>query len=104
MVRKYLAHLDENREKPLAQSTKSKHAIIIRKVLLLAVDDGLMPTLPPLPKSKTVDSPRPTFTDEEYKRFSQAALACAGRGDVVRGVTITGHHAKIFKFVVHCFL
>lgn len=104
MVLKYLAHLDQHRDKPLAESTKSKHVILIKKVLTLALDDGLMRTLPPMPKAKTVDTPRHAFTDSEYKRFSQAAIECAKRGDKVRGVTITGHHAKMFKFVVHSFL
>ena len=103
-IREYLLYLDKNRDKPLAQSTKSKHVVIIRKVLTLAVEDGLMHTLPPMPKVKTVDTPRHTFTDKEYVRFSQVALECAKRGDVVRGVQITGHHAKMFKFIVHSFL
>lgn len=104
MVREYLLHLDENRNQPLAGSTKSKHVIIIRKVLTLAVEDGLMQTLPPMPKVKTEDTPRHTFTDSEYKRFCNAAAECAKRGDTVRGVQITGHHVKMFKFVVHSFL
>ncbi len=49
MVRKYLAELDANRPKPLAESTKTKHVILVRKVLTLAVEDGLMPSLPPRP-------------------------------------------------------
>jgi integrase len=57
-----------------------------------------------MPKLKTVDTPRHTFTDDEYKRFSQVALECSKRGDVVRGVRITGHHAMMFKFIVHSFL
>lgn len=104
MIREYLLYLDKNRDKPLAQSTKSKHVIIIRKILTLAVEDGLMHTLPPMPKVKTVDTPRHTFTDDEYKRFSKTAFECAKRGDVVRGVKLTGHHAKMFKFIVHSFL
>jgi len=104
MVLNYLAHLDQNRDKPLAESTKSKHVILIKKVLTLAVDDGLMRTLPPMPKAKRVDTPRHAFTDNEYKRFSQAASECARRGDKVRGVVITDHHGKMFKFAVHSFL
>jgi integrase len=57
-----------------------------------------------MPKIKTVDTPRHTFTDSEYKQFMRAAGECAKRGDVVRGVRITGHHAKMFRFVVHTFL
>ena len=104
MVRTYLAHLDENRANPLADSTKSKHVVSIRKVLTMAVEDGLMQTLPPLPKSKRVDTPRRAFTAQEYKRFSQAAQECAKRGDVVRGVTVTEHHVRMFKFIVYSFL
>jgi integrase-like protein len=52
MVREYLLRLDENRDKPLAESTKSKHVVIIRKVLSLAVEDGLMNTLPLMPKQR----------------------------------------------------
>ena len=104
MVRTYLHYLDENRTKPLAESTQSKHVVILRKVLTLAVEDGLMNTLPLMPKIKTVDTPRHSFTDDEYIRFSKASSECGKRGDVVRGVQITGHHAKMFKFVVHSFL
>jgi integrase len=103
-IREYLVHLDKNRGKPLAHSTKSKHVVIIRKVLTLAVEDGLMHTLPPMPKVKTVDTPRNSFTDAEYKQFSKTFFECAKRGDVVRGVRIKGHHAKMFKFIVHSFL
>lgn len=104
LVRDYLIHLDENRPKRLAESTKSKHTIIIRKVLYLAVEDGVLNVLPLLPKQKTVDTPRHSFTDAEYKRFMTSAGECAKSGDKVRGVLITGHHVKMFKFVVHTFL
>ncbi len=104
MVRDYLTHLDQNRKKHLAHSTKSKHVIIIRKVLTIAVEDGLLNVLPVMPKIKTVDTPRHTFTDREYKRFMKAALECAKRRDKVRGVQITGHHVRMFRFVVHSFL
>ena len=104
MVRDYLTHLDGNRKRPLAHSTKSKHVIIIRKVLTIAVEDGLLNVLPVMPKIKTVDTPRHTFTDREYKRFMKAAGECAQRGDKVRGVQITGHHVRMFRFVVHSFL
>jgi len=56
MVRDYLIHLDENRTKRLAESTKAKHTIIIRKVVALAVEDGLLNVMPVMPKQKTVDT------------------------------------------------
>jgi len=104
MVRQYLAELNANRQKPLAESTKAKHVIIIRKVLALAVEDGLIKTVPVMPKQKTIDSPRATFTDKEYKKFMKVGLECIKRGDKVRGVQITWHHIKMFKFIVHSFL
>ena len=104
MVREYLVHLDQNRTKPLAESTKTRHVILIRKVLTLAVEDGLMHTLPPMPKAKTVDTPRHTFTDKEYDQFSKAGMQCVKKGDFVRGVQIRQHHLMMFKFVVHSFL
>lgn len=103
-IRDYLIHLDENRSKRLADGTKSKETIIVRKVLALAVEDGILDVLPVMPKQKTVDVPRRAFTDIEYKRFIQAADECARRGDLVRGVRITSHHAKMYRFVVQSFL
>lgn len=104
MVRDYLTHLDGNRKKPLAHSTKSKHVIIIRKVLTIAVEDGVLNVLPVMPKIKTVDTPRHTFTDREYKQFMRAAAECARQMDRVRGVLITTHHVRMFRFIVHTFL
>ncbi len=104
MVRDYLIHLDDNRPKRLAESTKAKHTIIIRKVLTLAVEDGLLDVLPVMPKQKTVDTPRHAFTDEEYELFIRAASQCVKNKEKVRGVQITGHHVKMFSFVVHTFL
>lgn len=104
MIREYLVQLDLTRGKPLADSTRSKHVIVIRKVLSLAAEDGLMKTIPVMPKQKTTDTPRHTFTDDEYKKFMKAAAECATRKDEVRGVELTGHHVRMFKFLVHSFL
>lgn len=88
----------------MAHSTKSKHVIIIRKVLTIAVEDGVLNVLPVMPKIKTVDTPRHTFTDREYKQFMRAAAECARQMDRVRGVLITTHHVRMFRFIVHTFL
>lgn len=104
MIREYLVQLDKTRGKPLADSTRAKHVIVIRKVLALAAEDGLIKTIPVMPKQKTTDTPRHTFTDDEYKKFMKAATECASRGDEVRGVKITGHYVRMFKFLVHSFL
>jgi integrase len=104
MIRDYLTQLDQTRGKPLADSTRAKHVIVLRKILSLAVEDGLMKTIPVMPKQKTKDTPRHTFTDDEYKRFMKAGAECVDRKDAVRGVQITWHHVKMFKFLVHSFL
>ncbi|WP_254448989.1 phage integrase SAM-like domain-containing protein [Thalassococcus sp. S3] len=104
MVREYFVNLDASRKKPLAASTKHKHVITIRKVLSLAVEDGLMKTIPLLPKQKTVDNPRHAVTDQTYKGFMKAAHECVEERMKVRGVTIRMHYVKMFKFVVHSFL
>ncbi len=104
MIREYLALLDANRKKPLAESTRAKHVIIIRKVLSLAVEDSLMKTLPLMPKQKTVDSPRTSFTDRSYRQFMRVGNECVANGEKVRGVRIRYHHLKMFRFMVHSFL
>lgn len=104
MIREYLVQLDKTRGKPLADSTRAKHVIVIRKVLSLAAEDGLMKTIPVMPKQKTTDTPRHTFTDDEYKKFMKAGAECVSRGDEVRGVKVSGHHVRMFKFLVHSFL
>jgi len=48
--------------------------------------------------------PRHTFTDDEYVRFMKVAQDCVALSDEVRGVKITGHHVKMFRFLVHSFL
>ena len=104
MIREYLADLDNARDKPLAASTKSKHLIVMRKVLALAVEDGLIRNTPVMPKQKTLDTPRHTFTDDEYRKFMTVAVECVQRKDEVRGVLITMHKIKMFRFLVHSFL
>jgi len=104
VMRDYLVYLDSRRDKPLANSTKSKHCMMIRQVLRLAFEDGLIDKLPEAPKLKTVDKPRVTFTEQEYRRLMKVARECAQRGDVVRGVTVRHHHVHMFSFIVHSFL
>ena len=104
MVREYLNQLDQTRGTPLADSTRAKHVIVIRKVLALAAEDGLIKAIPVMPKQKTTDTPRHSFTDEEYKKFRKATDECVRDGDKVRGVKITNHHSAMFKFLYLSFL
>ncbi|MGR3648113.1 MAG: phage integrase SAM-like domain-containing protein, partial [Shimia sp.] len=103
-MRDFLVHLDSRRKKPLANSTKAKQCMMVRQVLRLAFEDGLIDKIPDAPKLKTVDKPRVTFSEQEYRKLMTVARECATRGDVVRGVQMTHHHVHLFAFVVHSFL
>lgn len=104
-VRDYLMFLDARRAKPLAPSTKSKQCIVIRQVLQMALDDGVIDILPAMPKVKAKDKPRVSFTDEDFQKLLAAAQAMAQSGDVlVRGVLVTQEHVDILKFAVASFL
>ena len=77
IVRDYLLFLDKRREKPLAMSTKSKQCGVIRQVLMLALEDGVIDIIPPMPKQRTVDKPRVSFTDAEYALLLETARTIA---------------------------
>ena len=103
-MRDFLVHLDSRREQPLANSTKAKQFMMVRQVLRLAFEDGLIDRVPEAPKLKTVDKPRVTFSEREYKKLMTVARQCAEQGDIVRGVMMTHKHVHMFSFVVHSFL
>ena len=104
-VRDYLLFLDKRREKPLAMSTKSKQCGVIRQVLMLALEDGVIDIIPPMPKQRTVDKPRVSFTDAEYALLLEAARTIADAGETsVRGVPVTREHYNVIVFAVHSFL
>lgn len=88
-MRDFLVHLDSRREQPLANSTKAKQCMMVRQVLRLAFEDGLIDRVPEAPKLKTVDKPRVTFSEREYKKLMTVARQCAEQGDIVRGVMMT---------------
>jgi hypothetical protein len=81
MVRDYLLFLDQRRDKPLAMSTKSKQCGVLRQVLMLALEDGVIDIIPPMPKMRTVDKPRVSFTDAEYARLLEFARVTADQGE-----------------------
>lgn len=104
MVRDYLIYLDQRRDKPLATSTKSKQCMVIRKVLMLALEDGVIDIIPAMPKQRTEDKPRVSFTDKEYNDLLKVARTVADRGDKVRGVEVTREHYNIIVFATHSFV
>jgi hypothetical protein len=104
-VRDYLLFLDKRREKPLAMSTKSKQCGVIRQVLMLALEDGVIDIIPPMPKQRTVDKPRVSFSDAEYGLLLEKARQIADDGETsVRGVPVTREHYNVIVFAVHSFL
>ncbi len=104
-VRDYLLFLDKRREKPLAMSTKSKQCGVIRQVLMLALEDGVIDIIPPMPKQRTVDKPRVSLSDAEYGLLLEAARTIADAGETrVRGVLVTREHYNVIVFAVHSFL
>ncbi|GAB5471476.1 MAG: hypothetical protein Kilf2KO_45060 [Rhodospirillales bacterium] len=104
MVRDYMLFLDSRRKAPLAPSSKTKHAMMIRKVLMIALEDGKIDIIPAMPKHRAKDAPRVSFTDKEYRSLLEAARTCADRGDKVRGVEITRERYNLIVFAVHTFL
>lgn len=105
MVRDYLFFLDKRRDKPLAPSTKAKQCMMIRKVLMLALEDGVIDIIPPMPKQRTKDAPRVSFTGLEYKKLITTARAIADAGETkVRGVLVRPEHVQMWEFMVHAFL
>ncbi len=104
MLRDYLAHLDAQRDKPLAGGSKKKQIMVIRAVLRMAMDDNALDRVPDAPKIASEDKPRVAFNQSTYRRFIKALHACAERGDVVHGEKISGHHIKMFRFIVHSFV
>lgn len=105
MVRDYLVFLDKRRDKPLAPSTKAKQCMMIRKVLMVALEDGVIDIIPPMPKQRTKDVPRVAFTGAEYKKLITTARTIAAEGKTkVRGVLVRPEHVEMWTFMVHAFL
>lgn len=104
MVRDYLTFLDSRRDKPLATSTKAKQCRMIRRVLMHALEDGVIDIIPTMLKQRTRDAPWVSFSDREYRHLLEISRKCANQGDKVRGVDVTREHYKLIVFVVHTFL
>ena len=105
MVRDYLLFLDQRRDNPLAMSTKSKQCGVIRQVLMIALEDGVIYIIPPMPKIRTVDKPRISFTEAEYSLLLETARSIAdGAETLVRGIPVTREHYNVIVFAVHSFL
>jgi site-specific recombinase XerD len=103
-IRKYLNYLDDRRDKPLAPATKNRQMIVIRKVLRLAYEHGVIDNIPLTPKITIKDNPRPSFTEQEYKHLLKTTRQVVKEGVKVRGITITMEMYYFIVFMTHSFL
>lgn len=104
MVREYFQKVDEKRDTPLAASTKAKHGMVMRKVLTLAYEDGLIDSLPPMPKNRVKDNPRTSFSEAEYKHLLTVTRECIERGDMVRNTPVPWDMYYLIVMLVHTFM
>ena len=103
-IRKYLNHLDDQRDKPLAPSTKNKHTTVIRKIFRIAYESGVIEQIPLIPMVSIKDNPRPSFTEDEYKKFLKTTRKMVGEGVKVRGILLTMEMYYFIVFMTHTFL
>ena len=103
-ITEYFNVLDDNRTKPLSASSKNKHNIIIKKVLRLAYDDGVLQTIPPSPKIERKDNPRVFFSEEQYSSFLKGISSAIKRKDTVRGNVISDEFYYFVLLLVHSYL
>lgn len=100
----YFLALDEAREAPLAASTKAKHVILLNKVFKAAANEGKLSRLPAINSFSIDQSPRPSFSDEEYKKLLQVAKDCVRKGDTIREKPMTMATYYMIGFMVSSFL
>ena len=103
-IRKYLNHLDDQRDKPLAPSTKNKHTTVIRKIFRLAHESGVVEQIPLIPMVSIKDNPRPSFTEDEYKNFLKTTRKVVNEGVKVRGILLKMEMYYFIVFMTHTFL
>jgi site-specific recombinase XerD len=103
-IRKYLNFLDDRRDKPLAPSTKNRQMIVIRKVLRLAYEHGIIDNIPLTPKIAIKDNPRPSFTEDEYKHLLKTTREVVKEGVKIRGISLTMEMYYFIVFMTHSFL
>jgi hypothetical protein len=103
-IREYLNFLDDKRDNPLAPSTKKKHTIIIRKVLQLANEHGVLDNIPLTPKIPVKDNPRPSFSEQEYKNLLKTTREVVKEDVKVRGIPLTVEMYYFIVFMTHSFM
>ena len=98
-IRNYLSRLNDNRPTPLSNSTLKKHVIILRKVLRLAREDGIISSIPESPKLQPDKAkPRPGFEVEDFIKF------CEHMQDRKKSGHLTEEFYRIALFIVFTFI
>jgi len=91
-------------DRKLKPASIKVHLVVIHKILALALREGIVDKLPPMPKVKMIDSPRGWFSTEEYETLKNSARKLASVGHVVRYHTITDEMYLLILFMVNTFL
>ena len=107
-IRNFFEHINDGREKPYTHSTMSKYNVIIKKIMRLAVESGVIQTVPSftieLNKTQNRDNPRISFSEKEYKLFLDTLKTCIEKEDFIKGNQITLEHYYLVVFQVASFL
>ena len=107
-IRNFFDYINEGREKPYTHSSMNKFNVIIKKIMSLAVESGIIQTVPSftieLNKTQNRDNPRISFTEKEYKLFLDTLKKCIEEEDFIKGNQITLEHYYLVVFQVSTFL
>ena len=103
-MRQYFDLLDDNRDKPLASSTKNKHGVILSMTFKMAAEFDAIKEIPLIPNFSVTDNPRVTFEEKEYSQFLSSIKECIKAGNVVRGHKITDEFYYFVCIIVHSYL
>jgi len=104
IIRDYFNLLDDNRDKPLASSTKNKHGVILSKIFKIAAEHDIIKQIPIIPNFSVKDNPRVTFEEVEYKSLLTGIKSAIDRCDVVRGHKVTNEFYYFLLIIVHSYL
>jgi hypothetical protein len=103
-MRDYFNLLDDNRDNPLASSTKNKHGVVLSKIFKIAAEYDAIRQIPVIPNFSISDNPRVSFTENEYHLLLSGIKSAIDRGDVVRGHKVTDEFYYFLLIIVHSYL
>ena len=100
------------RKMALAPATLNRTRVVFSKVMKLAQLQGLIETVPPTPRFRQRDNPRPFFRfydlvtrqNDEYQLLLKTAKEMAAERVPVRGIVITDELYDFILFLTHSFL